>query len=437
MKNRFPYVVLIGKTNVGKSTLFNRIVGKRKAIVERTPNITRDLIEDIAEWEGEKFMLVDSGGFVDKPHDEIEMNVRSKLIEAIERADLLIVMVDGRSEITKEDFDIADMVRRSGKRYIFVINKMENIDMLLNPDIYALGLSEPIRISAEHGINVDELLDRIVSQIESKEETEPRKVNIRVSIVGKPNVGKSTLFNAIIKEDKSIVTDIPGTTRDVVHSLLERNGNAYLFLDTAGLRKKAKVGKKGIERYSVKRTLNAVRESDIVSLLIDPTQGVTEQDQRISSFIQENKKAVIIVISKSDIMNKKELGNFIDFVKHKLYFLDYAPIISVSAKTGKGLSKLFHTIDTVYKNYTFEVSTNEINNVLRRIMLISPVSTSKGKRVRISYCVQGGIKPPKFIFFCNYPGAISDQFKAHIEHMMRKNITPLSGTPIHLIFRRG
>lgn len=437
MKRNYIRVLLIGKTNVGKSTLFNRIIGKRRAIVEHTPNITRDLIEDVAEWEGKKFILVDSGGFVGEPKDEIAKRVFSKLVEGFDKADILIVMVDGRAGITKEDLDIADMVRKSSKRYIFVVNKIENPSKPLDPDIYSLGLGEPVRISAEHGINVDELLDEIISHIELEEEANFQEVSIQVSVVGKPNVGKSTLFNTIIEEDRSIVTDIPGTTRDVVHSLLEREGKAYLFLDTAGLRKRVKVGKRGVERYSVKRTLNSIRESDVVCFLVDPTQGVTEQDQRIASFIQESEKAVVIVISKSDLIDRKGLKDFTDIIRNKLYFLDYAPIISTSAKTGKGLLQLFNVIDETYKNYTAEISTSEINNVLRRMMLLSPISTGKGKRVRISYCVQGGKKPPRFIFFCNYPDGINIQFKKRLVHVIRKNITLLSSTPIHLVFKRG
>ncbi|SNZ11360.1 GTP-binding protein [Persephonella hydrogeniphila] len=438
-------VALIGRPNVGKSSLFNRIIGKRKAIVEDIPGVTRDRLVSKAEWKGIPFEIVDTGGYLQGDEDKFAPYLRKQIEKELQLADLIVFVVDGKEGLTQADKDIADILRRTDKPVIVAVNKIDNPSQEENIyEFYELGFDRVIPGSAIQRIGVAELLDEIVRHIpdyetsvsrEKVEEKERDKTIIKVAIVGKPNAGKSSLLNAILGEERAVVSNIPGTTRDVVDTLFEWEGHKFLFLDTAGLRKKSKVDY-GLEFFSVGRTLEAIKKADIVVHVIDAQEGATEQDTKIAHLIQKYTKPAIIVINKIDTLpQRKEVLNRIrNQVREKLYFIPYAPILFVSATQRKGIKQLLKEIVEVYNQAWKRVGTGQLNRAIKQILSLRHPPSFRGKPLKIYYATQLEGKPPCFLLFVNYP----EGFKEHYVRFLENNLREILGfekAPIKLIFR--
>ena len=415
---RKPIVAIIGRINVGKSTLFNRITRKRTAIVENKPAITRDRIYAECEWKGQQFTLVDTGGvdFIRKEEMQKKIAVQTEL--AIEEADLIILLVDIKEGINPDDFKVAKAIREKGKLSILVANKgdVRGSELKLY-EFYELGFGDPYIISAEHGLNVDDLLDRIVSCIsEVGVEPEEEEDIVKVSILGKPNVGKSSLLNCILGEDRIIVSEHPGTTRDAIEIIFKHNSLKLIFIDTAGLRGKAKP-KEDVEYYSTLRTFEAVHNSDIVLLILDSTQGVSMQDKKIANYIQKERRACIIILNKIDLIKDNiDRKLFIDEIKYELSFLKNTPIIMTSAITGYNIDKIISKIKEVALQYSKKIPTSALNAFIREVISKNPPKYVRGNTLKIRYATQTGIKPPKFLLFVNNPKLMYTSYHRYLEN---------------------
>ncbi|HIP91945.1 MAG TPA: ribosome biogenesis GTPase Der, partial [Thermotoga sp.] len=373
-------VLIVGKPNVGKSTLFNRLIRKRKAIVENAPGVTRDFIQDKVEWNNKVFTLVDTCGIFENPKGIVEKRMKEMTLRMLEEADLLLFVVDGRESITSEDLHLADFVRKSGVDVILVANKVEDKERFereVKSELYSLGFGEPIPVSSEHSLNIDTLLEKIVETLESKGlelKEEKREEAIKVAIIGKPNVGKSSLFNAIIGMERTLVTPLPGTTRDAVDEEVEIDEKKYIFIDTAGMRRKSKIEPKTIERYGTYRTVEAVEKADVVVLVLDATEGISKQEQRLAGLVERRGKAIVTVFNKWDLVEHREKREkeYIQLFKEKLYFIDYSPLVFVSALKGWGIKEVIESIEISFKSYTTKVPTSSLNAALEKLFLISP-----------------------------------------------------------------
>ncbi|WP_457639159.1 ribosome biogenesis GTPase Der [Persephonella sp.] len=438
-------VALIGRPNVGKSSLFNRIIGKRKSIVEDIPGVTRDRIVSTAEWRGVPFEIVDTGGYLEDDKDRFASYLRKQIEKELELSDMFVFVVDGKEGLTQADRDVADILRKTDKPVVVAVNKIDNPQQEDKAfEFYELGFDKVIPVSSIQKYGVAELLDEIVSNIpeyeveatkETAEEKEDSRDTIKVAIVGKPNAGKSSLLNAILGEERAVVSNIPGTTRDVVDTLFEWNGHRFLFLDTAGLRKKSKVDY-GIEFFSVGRTLEALKKADVVVHVIDAQEGATEQDTKIAHLIQKYSKPAVIVINKIDTLpQRKEVLNRVkNQVREKLYFLPYAPILLTSAKQKKGIKQLLQEIVEVYNQAWKRVGTGQLNRAIQQILSLRQPPAYRGKPLKIYYGTQLEGKPPCFLLFVNYP----EGFKEHYVRFLENNLRELLGfekAPIKLIFR--
>lgn len=430
-----PVVCIVGRPNVGKSTLFNRIVGRRVSITEDVPGVTRDRIYAEAEWLNKYFILIDTGGIEPFSEDAILSQIRRQAELAIETADVIMFVVDGLGGITGPDMEIANMLRKSGKNVVLVCNK---IDTPKTPydiyEFYELGLGDPIAISAEQSLGLGDLLDEVVDKFPSESETDYDEEVIKVALIGKPNVGKSSLVNKILGEERVIVSNIPGTTRDAIDTYFEREDEKYVFIDTAGIRRKRSVSE-NVERYSVIRSYTAIERADICILIIDATEGVTEQDARIVGEAHEQGKGVIIAINKWDLVEKSN-NTYLDFEKKTrsvLSFITYAPIIFISAQTGKRVNKIFDLIKEVYKNYTFRVKTGVLNDIINEAVILNSPPTDKGRRLKIYYGTQVGIKPPKFVIFINDKELLHFSYTRYLENQFRQYFG-FEGTPIQIEF---
>ncbi len=439
-------VVIIGKPNVGKSTLFNRLIRKRKSIVDDIPGVTRDIVRDVVKTDSGCFNLVDTGGVFEKPEGKIEEVVKEKVLSTLENADLILFVVDGRKEPTSEDFHIAEIMRKFKDKVLLVAAKVENdkVYQQVLPDIYTLGFGEPITVSAEEKRNIDVLLDAILEKLaqlgadlETQEEEE--EDYIKIALVGKPNAGKSSIFNAIVGEERAIVTPIPGTTRDTIDELVEFEGRKYLFIDTAGLRRKSRIEEKSIEKFGSYRSVDAIERADVVILVVDATEGITRQDQRLAGLAERRGKATIVVYNKWDLVeNRKEREQeFIDQFYEKLYFVDYSPVLFTSAVKGWGLDRLFTVINEVYESYTTKVPTSRINRALEKYLLIAPPPSRKGKKLRIYFGMQVDIKPPTFLFFSNRPADIPESYTKSLRRMIREEVYPFVGSPVFIKYKRS
>ncbi len=432
-----PVVALVGRPNVGKSTLFNRIAGGLVAIVEDKPGVTRDRLYRPAEWRGRKFMLIDTGGLVPDPGENIILAETKKQAEvAMEEADLILMILDARTGITHEDEALAGMLLRSQKPVLVVANKVDNFNN--PPDFYelmGLGLGEPIPVSAVQGLNTGDLLDAVVDRLPADDTEEIEEDTIRIAIIGRPNVGKSSLLNALMGEERVIVSDIPGTTRDAIDTPFIHEGQNYILIDTAGLRRKSRVDA-GTERYSVVRTLRAIDRCDVALMLIDATQGVTEQDKKIAGYAHEAGKAAVIVINKWDLIVKdgKTMNRYDKTLRDELLFMSYAPTIYVSALTGQRLPKILELVSFVAEQHSTRVSTSVLNDVIRDAVQMNPPPGDKGKRLKILYVTQVQVKPPTFVVFVNEPELLHFSYRRYLENQIRKNFG-FEGTPIHLIIR--
>jgi len=432
---RKPIVAIIGRINVGKSTLFNRIIKKRTAIVENEPGITRDRIYAECVWKEHHFTLVDTGGvdFIGKEEIHRKIAVQTEL--AIEEADLVILLVDIKEGINPDDFKVAKAIREKGKKNILVANKgdVKGSELKLY-EFYELGFGDPYIISAEHGLNVDDLLDKIVSytskiKLQSEEEIKEEEKIIKISILGKPNVGKSSLLNYILGEDRIIVSEHPGTTRDAIEIIFEHNSLKLIFIDTAGLRGKAKP-KEDVEYYSTLRTFEAVHNSDIVLLVLDSTQGVSMQDKKIANHIQKEKKACIIILNKFDLIKDnidKQL--FIDEIRYEISFIKNSPVIMTSALTGYNIKNIISKIKEVAFQYSKKIPTSALNTFMRKIISKNSPKYVRGNTLKIGYVTQTGIKPPKFLLFVNNPKLMYDSYKRYLENKFYETFG-FEGSPI-------
>ena len=432
-----PIVAIIGKPNVGKSRFFNYIVGQRISIVEDTPGVTRDRIYADASWRDREFTLIDTGGIEPESEDVIVSQMREQANIAINVADVIIFMTDIRQGVTASDEEIAVMLRKSNKPVVLVCNKADNYG---EPpaelyEFYNLGIGEPHPISAANAIGIGDLLDEIYDKLPPKDEDENSNERIKVAIIGKPNVGKSSLINKILGEERSIVSNVAGTTRDAIDSEFENNFGKYTFIDTAGVRKKAKVNER-VEKFSVMRTLFAIERADVCLVLIDATEGVTDQDAKILGEAHEAGKGIIIVVNKWDEIDKETgtLEKYRKEVYEKISYASYAPVMFISAKTGQRVDKLFQVINNVYEQNSKRVSTSVINEVINEAIAIVQPPTDKGKRLKILYGTQASTQPPTFVIFVNNKELFHFSYQRYLINCFRNNFG-LEGTPVRLIIR--
>lgn len=432
-----PVVAVVGRPNVGKSTLFNKLVGERIAIVEDTPGVTRDRIIADAEWQNHHFTLIDTGGIEPFSKDTILAQMRLQAEIALDMADLIILMVDGREGMTAADKEVAEMIRRQNKPVILAVNKIDHINLEDSLyEFYNLGLGEPMAISAEQQLGIGDLLDEIVEDTKSfySEEAE-EDASIKVAVVGKPNAGKSTLINRMVGEERLIVSNIPGTTRDAIDTTVEHDGKAYTFIDTAGIRKKKKIYE-NVERYSILRAISAVDRADVVILMIDAEKGVSEQDQKIASIIQNRYKPCIIVVNKWDAVEKetKTMQNMTKTIRSNLSFIDYAPLLFISAQTGQRVGKLYDEINFVYDQARKRIPTGKINEAIIDFVTLRQPPSKSGRRLKIYYGSQVRIDPPTFVFFVNDGALMHFSYLRYIENYLRQTFD-FTGTPIRVIIR--
>ena len=432
-----PTVAIVGRPNVGKSTFFNYIVGKRISIVQDTPGVTRDRVYAETNWRGRKFTLVDTGGIEPESEDIILSQMREQANLAISMADVIIFLTDIRQGVTAADREIALMLKKSGKHIVLVCNKADNYekDRQEAYEFYNLGLGDPYPISASNALGIGDVLDAIYEHFPEKDESEDDEEIIKVAIIGKPNVGKSSLINKILGEKRTIVSNIAGTTRDAIDSPFENEHGKYILIDTAGIRKKAKVNEQ-IEKYSVQRSLLAVERADVCLMMIDANDGVTDQDAKIAGEAHEAGKGVIIVVNKWDEYEKTTgtLEKYKKEVYEKLSYLSYAPIIFISAKTGQRVEKLYELINTVASQNAMRVSTSVLNQVLNEAIAIVQPPTDKGRRLKIYYGTQASTKPPTFVIFVNNKQLFHFSYERYLVNCIRNNFG-LEGTPVRIIVR--
>ena len=431
-----PVVCIVGRPNVGKSTLFNRIVGKRIAITEDTPGVTRDRIYSEAEWLNKHFTLIDTGGLEPESEDIFLKNIKKQVEVAIETADVILFVVDGLQGVTPADKDIANLLRLVNKKVLLVCNKIDNKGIMDNLfEFYELGMGNPIPVSAEQGLGIGDLLDEVVKHFPEDKDTEYDEDLIRVAVIGKPNVGKSSLINRILGEERVIVTDIPGTTRDAIDTYFNYNDNRYVFIDTAGLRRKRSIDE-DIERYSVIRTLSAIDRSHICIMVIDGTVGITEQDTKIAGYAHDNGKGMIIAVNKWDIVEKDQ-NTYLKVerdIREKLPFASYAPIVFISAKTGKRIDKLFETLEAVNNNYNLRISTGVLNDIINEAVLMNQPPSDKGERLKIFYGTQVSVRPPKFLIFINKKKLMHFSYERYLENQIRQYFG-FNGVPIKFEYK--
>lgn len=433
-----PIVAIVGRPNVGKSTLFNRIAEERISIVEDTPGVTRDRIYAEAEWLNYKFTMIDTGGLEPESDDIILKQMYTQAEIAIETADVIIFVVDVKTGVTDADMQVANILRKkSNKPIILAVNKMDDLRKY-GMDIYEfyqLGLGEPFGVSAGQAIGLGDLLDEVVKNFPKNSDEIEEDDSIKVAIVGKPNVGKSSLVNKILGEERVIVSDIAGTTRDAIDSPFEKDGQKYVFIDTAGMRRKSKI-KEDIEKYSIIRAVAAVERADVCILMINATEGITDQDTKIAGIAHEAGKPTIIVVNKWDLIEKdnKTMNNFIKEIDKEFKYMSYAPKMFISAMTGQRVHKLFETINYCSQNSTRRISTGLLNDVLIEAMALNQPPSDKGRPLKIYYITQVSVKPPTFILFVNDTELLHFSYKRYIENQLR-DAFGFSGTPIHFIAR--
>ena len=430
-------VAIVGRPNVGKSTLFNKLIGDRLSIVKNEEGVTRDRLYRETEWSGKKFMLVDTGGLEPRSNDFIMQKIKDQARVAIDEADVIIFLVDGKAGITAIDEDIASVLRKVNKKVIVAVNKIDNYvkekDAIF--EFYALGFEDVVPISAEHKVNLGDLLDLAVEKF-PVDDREIDEDTLAIAVLGRPNAGKSSFVNKILNKERSIVSDIAGTTRDSIDSSFMYKEQKYTIIDTAGIRRKSKV-EDDIEYYSVLRAIKAIERADVCVLMLDATELLTEQDKRIAGLIYEEKKPMIIAINKWDLIEKdnKTVKEFTDLVKADMPFLDYVPVVTMSALTGKRAINIVDMVKEINEEYNKKISTGVLNQVLEEIMAKNPVPTRKGRAVKINYATQVGQAPPKFVFFSNNPDLIHFSYQRYIENNLREYFG-FEGCPIEIIFNK-
>lgn len=429
---KLPTVALVGRPNVGKSTIFNKLVGEKISIIEDTPGVTRDRIYSEASYKNYRFNVIDTGG-IDSSNEEFNDNIKIQAEIAIDEADVVLFVVDGKEGLTSNDYIVRDMLRNSGKKVIVVINKIDNKKTEENIyDFYELGFDSYIPVSGEHGIGFFELFDEIVSNFSPNDNVVEDK-RLKFSVIGRPNVGKSSLINALLNEERVIVSNVAGTTRDAIDTILKYNGEEFIIIDTAGMRKKGKVYE-NIEKYSLMRSMKAIDRSDLCLLVINAEEGIIEHDKHIAGYVLEKGKGLIIVVNKWDKLENPNIKEYTQKIRNEFQFLSYAPIVFVSALTKKRIHTIMPEVLKVGENINREISTSLLNDVISEAYLLNIPPSYKGKRLKIYFTNQSGIKPPKFTFHVNNKGLVHFSYERYLENKLRENFE-LEGTPIVLQFK--
>ena len=431
-----PLVAIVGRPNVGKSTLFNKLIGRRLSIVEDTPGVTRDRIYADAEWLTHSFTLIDTGGIEPASEDIIAVQMRRQAELAIETADVIVFLVDGREGMTAADEEVAAMLRKSNKPVVLAVNKLDAPkfnDAIY--EFYALGLGDPIIISAGQGLGLGDMLDEVCAHFPPEAEEEGEHP-LNIAVVGKPNVGKSSLVNAILGEERCIVSNIPGTTRDAVDTLFTLDGEPYVLVDTAGIRRKRAVEDETIERYSVIRSLAAVRRADVVLIVVDAEQGLSEQDVKIAGYVHEEGKPSVLVVNKWDLIEKdtNTMNKFKKDMQVDLAFMDYVPFLFISAKTGQRVNKLLAAAKESYAQSIRRITTGTLNDIVNEAISMTEPPAMSGKRLKIYYATEVSVQPPTFVIFVNDEALVHFSYKRYMENYFRKTFG-FAGTPIKIIFR--
>lgn len=430
-----PVVAIVGRPNVGKSTIFNRIVGERVSIVEDVPGVTRDRIYSSAEWLTHDFNIIDTGG-IDLSDEPFLEQIRQQAEIAMDEADVIIFMTNGREGVTVADEEVAKILYKTKKPIVLAVNKIDNPDMRdMLYDFYTLGFGEPFPISGSHGLGIGDLLDAAAEHFPKEDEIDYGDDVIKFSLIGRPNVGKSSLVNAFLGQERVIVSDIAGTTRDAIDSPYSYDGQDYVIIDTAGMRKRGKVYE-STEKYSVLRALRGIERSDVVLVVLNAEEGIQEQDKKIAGYAHEAGKAIVIVVNKWDTIVKddKTMKNFTDEIRESFLFLDYAPIIFVSANTKQRVHQILPIINRVSANHAMRIQSSILNEVIEDAVVRNPAPSDKGKRLRVYYTTQAAVKPPTFIVFVNEPELMHFSYERFIENRIRETFD-FEGTPIHLITR--
>ena len=432
-----PLVAIVGRPNVGKSTLFNKISGQRISIVEDTPGVTRDRIYSDVSWLDKHFTLIDTGGIEPKADDEILSQMRRQAQLAIEMADVVIMMTNVHDGVTANDYDVASMLLKAKKKIVLAVNKVDSIG---EPpfefyEFYNLGLGDPVAVSSTHGLGLGDLLDEVTKKFPDGADTDEDEDEIKVAVIGKPNAGKSSLINKILGEERVIVSNIAGTTRDAIDSHYEKDGDKFLFIDTAGMRKRGRIDE-NVEHYSVVRSLAAVDRSDVCVIMIDANEGITEQDTKIAGYAHEQGKACIFAVNKWDIIakNDKTMKEFKNRIREEFAFMSYAAMVFISAKTGLRIDKLLEEIKLVDEQHKRRIKTGMLNDVLNEAMAKQQPPSDKGRRLRIYYCTQASTAPPTFILFANSKELFHYSYLRFIENQMR-DAFGFEGTPLKFIIR--
>ncbi|QUB97246.1 ribosome biogenesis GTPase Der [Leptotrichia sp. oral taxon 221] len=430
-------VAIVGRPNVGKSTLFNKLIGDRLSIVKNEPGVTRDRLYRETEWSGKEFLLVDTGGLEPRTNDFMMSKIKQQAQVAIDEADVIIFLVDGKAGITGLDEDVANVLRKQDKKVVVAVNKIDNYmrDQENILEFYALGFEEVIGISGEHKTNLGDLLDAVVEKFDDEKEVEEED-SLKIAILGRPNAGKSSLVNKLLNEERSIVSDMAGTTRDAIDSSLKYDGDKFTLIDTAGIRRKSKV-EDSIEYYSVLRAVKSIKRADVCVLMLDATELLTDQDKRVVGLIYEERKPIIIAVNKWDLIekNNNSVKEFTELVKADLSFLDYAPIVTISALTGKRTINILEQARFINEEYHKKITTGLLNQILAEIIAQNPVPTRKGRAVKINYATQVSQAPPKFVFFSNNPDLIHFSYQRYIENKLREYFG-FEGCPIDIVFNR-
>lgn len=432
-----PIVAVVGRPNVGKSTLFNRLAGERISIVQDTPGVTRDRIYADAEWLNRKFTLIDTGGMEIGSEEIIQRQILQQAEIAIETADVILFVTDVKTGVTDDDRQVANLLRRTKKPVVLAVNKVDSVkrDTMDIYEFYELGIGDPLPVSAGQALGLGDMLDEMVKHFPENTGTDEDDDAIKVAIIGKPNVGKSSLINKILGEDRLIVSNIPGTTRDAVDSPITIDGQKYIFIDTAGMRRKSKI-KEEIERFSIIRAVAAVERCDVAVLLIDANEGVTDQDTKIAGIAHERGRAALIAVNKWDSIEKddKTMNRYLKDIANELAYMAYAPRVFISAQTGQRIDRMLEMIQTVHQNHTLRISTGVLNEVLIEATAMQQPPADKGRQLRLYYMTQVSVKPPTFVIFVNERGLFHFSYRRYIENQLREAFG-FVGTPIHFIVR--
>ena len=431
-----PLVAIVGRPNVGKSTLFNKLCGKRISIVKDEPGVTRDRIYGDAEWCGYSFSLVDTGGLDVKNKSDFQVNITKQAELAVELADVVIMLVDGKEGLVPADHDAANFLRKYNVPVVLVVNKLDNNEMEKSYEFYELGLGEPMVISAEQSLGIGDMLDVVVSKFKFRVSPDEDKEKIKIAIVGKPNAGKSSLLNRLTNSNRVMVSNVAGTTRDAIDTPFKYNNRDYILIDTAGIRRKRSIENESVELYSVIRAFEAVRRADVVLIVVDCADGLTEQDVRIAGYVHEQGKPSIIVMNKWDTIEKddKTINKFNEKLSEDLKFMSYFTPLYVSALNGQRVNKIMETVEKVYENANRRIGTSVLNNILSEAVLTNEPPMKSGKRCKIYYITQASIAPPTFVFFVNDKNLIHFSYERYLENCIRKAVD-FSGTPIKIIIK--